>query len=470
MTPTGDDTPPVPDVVVVGNGAAGTMVVIGLLRAATAAGTPLGITWVGDGVPAHGVAYATSHPWHRLNVPADSVTLDAADRDFPDWLVARGVEVDTAQTARDAEFAPRWAFGAYLAETLRDVRAATDPGLVSLTVEIVRATDLATGPDGVRVGLADGRTVRGHRAVLALGPFTSPPVPGVTEAAAEHAALVTDPWSEALEADPPPRLAVLVGTGLTMVDAALSLVRRDPRTRLLAVSRSGLLPRSHSRRRGEPLEPPVAPDPDLGLDELVAAVEGRVAEDPDRWRDVVDGLRPVTQDLWRSLSPADRDRFLAEHARRWEVHRHRMAPAVADSLDRLREEGRLEIRTARIVRIDAAGPRLEVTLADDDGAEETVAADRVVSCIGAQEDVTAVDDPLVASLLRTGAARAHPTGKGFDTDDDGALRPTDERERRLFTLGATRRGDLYETTGLAEIREQATALADLLVRTPVVVG
>jgi uncharacterized NAD(P)/FAD-binding protein YdhS len=84
MTALPDGGPPGPAVVVVGNGAAGTMVVVGLLRAAGAAGTPLEIIWVGDGPPAHGVAYATTRPWHRLNVPADTVSLDAAHRDFPD--------------------------------------------------------------------------------------------------------------------------------------------------------------------------------------------------------------------------------------------------------------------------------------------------------------------------------------------------------------------------------------------------
>jgi uncharacterized NAD(P)/FAD-binding protein YdhS len=193
-------------------------------------------------------------------------------------------------------------------------------------------------------------------------------------------------------------------------------------------------------------------------------VDESVARDPEQWRDVVDGLRPSVQGIWRSFSVADRDRFLAEHARRWEVHRHRMAPSVADELDRLRRAGRLEIRAARVTEIDAAGTQLAVALADDDGGERTVIADRVVACIGAQEDVTAVDDPLVASLVRTGAARAHPTGLGFDTDDDGALRPADDRDRLIYTLGTTRRGDLYETTAVPEIRDQATALAELLVR------
>ncbi|NMO91493.1 FAD/NAD(P)-binding protein [Actinomycetospora sp. TBRC 11914] len=450
------------DVVVVGNGAAGTLVVIDLVRGDAAGGTPLRITWVGDGPTAHGVAYATKRPWHRLNVPADTLSLDAAHQDFPSWLEARGVDAE-ATSARDAEFAPRWSFGAYLAETLRDVRAAADPSLVTVDVESTRAVGAVTGTDGVRVELADGRTVDAGHLVLAPGPFPSPRLPGLTDAGAEHPGLVVDPWSGALESDDRPAdSVVLVGTGLTMVDAALSLGRRDPRTRLLAVSRSGLLPRAHSWRRGEPVDPPVSPG--MSLAEVVRAVQDRVARAPDRWRDVVDGLRPAVQDIWRSFPAADRDRFLAEHARTWEVHRHRMAPSVADELGRLRDTGRLEVRAASVTRIDAAGDGLAVTFAGPDDAEETVHADRVVSCIGAQEDVTAVDDPLVAALVRVGDARPHPTGLGFDTDDDGALVPVDGRARRVFTLGTTRRGDLYETTAVPEIREQAAALAGVLLR------
>ena len=125
-----------------------------------------------------------------------------------------------------------------------------------------------------------------------------------------------------------------------------------------------------------------------------------------------------------------------------------MAPSVADELGRLRESGRLEVIGAGVDRIDAVRDGLEVTL---DGGDRTVSADRVVGCTGAEEDVTAVRDPLVRSLLGSGDARPHPSGLGFDTDDDGALVPVDGRERLLHTLGTTRRGDLYETTAIPEI-------------------
>lgn len=435
-------------VLVVGDGAAATLVVVELLRTATA---PLQVVWVGDGTPGHGVAYSTRYDWHRLNVPADTLSLAAADLDFPSWSAARGID-DEAMSARDAEFAPRWAFGAYLAETLRSVRAAVrDP--VALRLETGRVVALDPSAGGVSATLADGRVLTADRAVYAPGPFSSATVPGADDRVRAHPALVADPWTGPPIADGSTRCVVLVGTGLTMADVALTVARRAPRASIVAVSRSGLLPRAHARVAGQPLDPVVVPAPDLTLDDVVTAVNKAVADAPQRWRDVVDGLRPVTQGLWRSLSPEDRRRFRVEHARRWEVHRHRMAPAVADEIARLRGSGRLEVRTAGVARIADAGDRLRVHLDPTDGGAAAVLADRVVSCTGAEEDVTAVDDPLVAALLRSGAARPHPSGLGFDTDDDGALSPG------LHTLGATRRGALYETTSIPEIRDQAAALA-----------
>ncbi|MEJ2889871.1 FAD/NAD(P)-binding protein [Actinomycetospora aeridis] len=457
-----------PSVVVVGNGAAGTLVVIELLRVARGTRRPLRVTWVGDGAPARGVAYATGRPWHRLNVPASSLTLAGADRTFPDWLAARDssalTDPDDPRDDRDAEFAPRWAFGSYLADTLLDVRAATDRSLVDLEVVPGRAVGATMRPRGVDVDLADGRAVHGDRVVLATGPFGVERPPGATDDALAHPGMVVDPWRDgALDASGDQRV-VLLGTGLTMVDAALSIARADRRVRLLAVSRSGFAPRAHSRTPGSVVDPVVTPDDDLDLDEIVDAVHLRIAAAPDRWRDVVDGLRPVIPGLWRSLSLDERARFLTEHARRWEIHRHRMAPAVADELRHLTVAGRLQIRSATVHEIDAVGARLVVRLREPTkGVDDLVEVDRVLPCVGAQEDVTAVSDPLVRSLLREGHARPHPLGLGFDTDPDGALTGA---ERRLFTLGATRRGDLYETTAIPEIRDQAESLARLLVPEP----
>ena len=82
-----------------------------------------------------------------------------------------------------------------------------------------------------------------------------------------------------------------------------------------------------------PTTPPVPPPPgitrlhDLGdLRTAVRAhVERTVAETGD-WRAAIDGLRPITAQLWNGLTEEDRRTFLVEDARAWDVRRHRMPP------------------------------------------------------------------------------------------------------------------------------------------------
>ncbi|NBM14414.1 hypothetical protein [Streptomyces sp. GC420] len=64
------------------------------------------------------------------------------------------------------------------------------------------------------------------------------------------------------------------------------------------------------------------------------------------------GLPPrarITAALWQQLSAADRARFLREDLRAWEVHRHRIAPALAAAVGELRASGRLRIGAAEVV-------------------------------------------------------------------------------------------------------------------------
>jgi uncharacterized NAD(P)/FAD-binding protein YdhS len=300
--------------------------------------------------------------------------------------------------------------------------------------------------------------VRADRAVLAVGLPTVLPLPGLDPAAAAHPRLVADPWSTGFDAVTGGTV-LLVGTGHTMIDASLSLARRLPDVRLRAVSRSGRMPRRHLRDRAVPGPPAITPRPGLTLDEVVAAVEERVAQAPQRWREVVDGLRPVTQALWQALSLDDRRRFLREHEPRWMRHRHRVAPTVAEEVDALRASGRLRVEAAAVERIEAAGERLRVRL----GTGEVVEPDWVIACTGIRYDPGAGTDPLVAGLLRDGLARPHPVGLGFDVAPDGALCTAAGVSSHLYCLGSLRRGDLYETIGIPDIAAQAAALADVLV-------
>ncbi len=162
---------------------------------------------------------------------------------------------------------------------------------------------------------------------------------------ADH--VIEDPWSPcAVDRIAPADTVVMVGSGLTAVDVALTLAGRGHRGPLRMVSRRGLLPRPHDLHSA-PL--PVLPVPDLthpltarfALEWLRAAI---VAGDGD-WRAVFDAVRPHTNQIWAQLSETERARLVRHAGRYWEVHRHRVAPEVAARAAELIATGRLELRT-----------------------------------------------------------------------------------------------------------------------------
>jgi len=190
---------------------------------------------------------------------------------------------------------------------------------------------------------------------------------------------------------------------------------------------------------------------------LLRALRAEAAREGD-WRAVFDALRSSTQRIWLRLPFAERERFVRHLRPYWDVHRHRMAPAVGDAIAAMRASGQLSIHAGRIASFtlerDAAMVRFRPR-----GSRELVeiSCARVINCTGPAVRIDEARSSLVSSLLASGLARPGVLGMGFATDGDGAL--LGSSGGRLFTLGSLRRGDLWESTAIPELRDQARALA-----------
>lgn len=397
-------------VAVVGGGCSGVLVAREFLRASDDR-----VVLIEPGEPGGGVAYGFARPWHLLNSRAGAMS---ADPDDP------GHFVRWAGTTPEA-FRPRAEYGRYLRFVL-DEAARAHPGRLRLR----RAT--AVGPDAA-VALDDGTVVAAEHVVLAAGG------PVAARQPVEHPNYVPDPWRPgALEALPTDRPVLLIGTGLTAVDVALTLTAGGRTAPVVAVSRRGLLPLTHTAAA---VPPTVLSLDDCGtLRDVVRAVRAAAGEAGD-WRPVVDGLRPYLDELWTALTPAEQEAFLRHLARPWECHRHRMAPVVAARVAELRAAGLLEIRAGGV----AAWPGLADFAA-------------VVDCAGPGR-LPGAAGPLVGGLLAAGVARVGPHGLGLDIDPAGRLVGADGRAHdRLWLVGPLRRGARWETTAVPEIRAQARRL------------
>lgn len=448
------------DIAVVGGGAAGAAA-FGELLARYDVGT---VHWiVGQHAPGRGVAYATRDDRHLLNVRAAGMgVFQEHGEDFIQHASRQLGQV------KGTDFLPRRLFGDFVqAQVGARIDAARRAGR-SFRIHPESAREVVRrGEGGYAVRVGADRWIDVQHVVLAVGALSQRPLRTVSTTALAGGAYELDPWR--LDRHPtPPRRVVVIGTGLTAVDTLLSASVRWPHAELVAVSRHGLWPLTHSTL---PLAA-YARQRELNQDLLESSgpaamfrrVREAMAENAETdWRSIIDGLRPINALLWQRMSHARRRQFL-RHARWiWEASRHRMAPASGEAIHQLMEEGRLQVRAARVLDVDGSAP-LQVTLRERATQFVTsIEADLVVQATGLDTAVAFGAHELLSQLLRDGLAVADPLQLGVLARADGQLLDAGGAPLPgLHALGSLLRGNLWECTAMPEIRAAAHGLASRL--------
>ena len=126
------------------------------------------------------------------------------------------------------------------------------------------------------------------------------------------APLCLDPWAAlVLSQIGPDESVLLLGSGLTAVDAILTLDRPDRTAPLVVVSRRCLFPQSHTRESNAPADCSkllagwLDDSKRLTARELVRTLRDRAASEGGDWRQVIDGLRPSIAKIWGCLDRID---------------------------------------------------------------------------------------------------------------------------------------------------------------------
>ena len=429
-------------VAIVGGGASGTILAAQLARRGVASAVI-----DGSGRLARGVAYSTVEPAHLLNVPADGMSAWAGDPDH----FARRYAVEGGDPSG---FAERRLFGRYLGEIFEEA-------LASGRVQPVEATALSARRenDEWRIELSDGTAIQAQALVLAIG-NQQPEALRVLAQAGDR--FIANPWGaearSAVEAAAASGSDVLlIGAGLTMVDLVLSLDASGHEGAITAVSRRGQVPRAHANFEPAPIDE--ADVPAGSVRSLTRWIRRRAAAVG--WRAAIDSLRPHSHPLWQSLSEDQQRRFL-RHARPWwDVHRHRIAPEVAQVLARLISEGRLQVVAGRIAGARPLSGAVEVEIRRR-GADVTRAHrfGYVFNCTGPLHAIERTRDPLLRSLLDAEEVRPDQLGIGIQVDDQARAQSSE----RLWALGPLTKGRYWEIIAVPDIREQAAAVAEDIAR------
>ncbi|MFL1544326.1 FAD/NAD(P)-binding protein [Pseudomonas sp. O39] len=450
------------DVLIIGGGLSGTMLAVQLLRLP---GQRHILVIEPRAELGRGEAYSAVELGHTLNGNAARMSVDPDNADdLTQWLTgyldAGGWPQAHQQPVPISElFPPRGIFGVYAQQRLAEAKA-----LSASTVEHIRAevVDLIVDETSTRLTLDNGQQLRGAYAVLATGMFPAARTPQ-TESSGLNAAAV-DPWDvQAMTRIDPQSTVLIIGSGLTMVDAVVSLEQAGHRGPIEIFSRHGLLP--HVRRQPPSWEDFLAADPSLRsprqlLREVRRQCRIAQAQGTD-WQAPLDTVRAHIGRLWSQAGEREKRQFVRHVRPWWESHHHRSPPLSAQLVARLQEEGRLRIQAASFKDLVASDDAVTINVRRrGEQVVSQVTGAALINSSGIEYDWRRVARPLPQQLLKRGLIQPGPLALGIAADVSGAVVDAEGKvSQRLFAMGPPLRGMWWESTAVTDVAIQAKALA-----------
>lgn len=460
------------DILIIGGGLSGTMLAVQLLRLP---GQRKILIIEPRAELGRGEAYSAVELGHTLNGNAARMSVDPDNPDdLTQWLTAHiaggGWPESAEQDVPVSElFPPRGLFGVYVQQRLAEARAVG--ALQGSTVEHIcaEAVDLQVNAGSVQLTLSDGQTLRGSLAVLATGMFPAARTPQTQSSGLNAAAL--DPWDVAAMRELDPQSNVLIiGSGLTMVDAVVSLEQAGHRGPIEVFSRHGLLP--HVRRQPPTWVDFLAADHSIRTPrQLVRELRRHCRDAIDQgidWQAPLDTVRAHIARLWSQATDVQRRQFVRHVRPWWESHHHRSPPLSAELIERLHKEGRLRIHAASFKGIEpGAGDAVTIRIRPRGETEtSTVSGAALINSSGIEYDWRRVARPLPQQLLARGLVQPGPLALGITANDGAVVDAEGQVSARLFAMGPPLRGMWWESTAVTDVAAQAKALARRLVDSP----
>ncbi|KAF2411300.1 Uncharacterized NAD(P)/FAD-binding protein YdhS [Pseudomonas antarctica] len=450
------------DVLIIGGGLSGTMLAVQLLRLP---GQRSILVIEPRAELGRGEAYSAVELGHTLNGNAARMSVDPDNADdltqwLTDYIGAGGWPESGQQHVPICElFPPRGIFGLYAQQRLAEART-----LSASTVEHVRGevVDLHVEDACTLLTLDNGQQLRGTYAVLATGMFPAARTPQ-TESSGLNAAAV-DPWDvQTMTQIDPQSTVLIIGSGLTMVDAVVSLEQAGHRGPIEIFSRHGLLP--HVRRQPPSWEDFLAADHSLRrprqlLREVRRQCRLAQAQGID-WQAPLDTVRAHIGRLWSQASEGEKRQFVRHVRPWWESHHHRSPPLSAQLVARLQREGRLRIQAASFKGLVASNSGVAIRLRRRGEQVVTqVSGAALINSSGIEYDWRRVARPLPQQLLKRGLIQPGPLALGIAADVSGAVVDAQGNvSPRLFAMGPPLRGMWWESTAVTDVAIQAKALA-----------
>jgi len=386
---------------------------------------------------------------------------------YVQWLKST-YQPNANETELAAAFSTRQQYGVYLSQLWQDAVSKLDN---DKTIRIINdyADDIVKGANLLHITLRNTAALAAHTVILATG-NANPAIPkGIDKTFLKSKYYFANPWgSPCMENISGPGDILIIGAGLTAIDAVIGLKHRGFEQTIHTISPNGYLikpwqedklPYTGMDMTGIMNEAP----PLLQLLRLVNTHRKIALKLGQSAYAIVDSFRPYTQQIWQGFSLNEKRQFIKYLKIFWEKARHRLPNQQHNLVAALLKNGRLVTHKGYIASITETNG--EVTVKLNSGATTSlIKVQRVINCISPETDIEKQENPLLNNLARKGMITAGPCRMGINacTDDHSVITADDELRSTIFVTGSNLKGMLRESTAAPELRVQAKKIAECI--------
>tara|TARA_R110002110_G_scaffold119309_2_gene293770 strand:+ start:57607 stop:58980 length:1374 start_codon:yes stop_codon:yes gene_type:complete len=441
------------DVIIIGGGFSGAITAINLLNRAE---QNINIGLINHNAPlSKGIAYSTEEPYHLLNVPAGKMSaFPDKPNDFIHWLAQHPDFKNNDDLS--GIFVPRKVYGEYIQFLLSAQIESSHSKLEVIKDEAIEIQGNANSSYSIQLK-SQPVPLESKHIVLALGnalPYNLLQKYGFNENTTDY---ISNPWDfNKIKNIPQHKDIFIIGSGLTTVDLLLTLKHNKHQGKINILSRHGLLPKAH-----EPYEPVTIAHDIKSFSSCLASLSYMKSQlkKNTSWRAVIDSIRPVTQDIWLHWSTKEKARFLKHLRAYWDVHRHRIAPQIMQSIQELIKANQVNVKAGNITGASLIDSQFKISyIAKHNNEPKQVSADYVINATGPNY-ISYLNHPLVKSLVEQNLTGWDEFKLGFNTNKNSLLmNDQSEMAKNLYAIGPLTKSTFWEIIAVPDIRGQAAAV------------
>jgi len=176
----------------------------------------------------------------------------------------------------------------------------------------------------------------------------------------------------------------------------------------------------------------------------------------------MDSLRGFTAHAWGNLTDEGKTIFFKKLKPYWEIHRHRIPARSLNLIQRLKAKGKLIHHKGNLKNATFSAGQFKIDFSDK-GKINSVHSHFVINATGPDTDFTAQGDVFYNQLFKEQILTTDKFHLGLNITPEGQLlNPQGGKYENFYCLGTIRKGILWETTAMSEVRSQAKEVAQFI--------